>query len=188
MSVGAYGFLSKSRAIFGIGPIPENIFVHVLFTVMVILGIAFASAHAQQVRAQKLARRYLESLPISDSRLHPKELFDMLCVPSVVRVAPLAQSFRGDYEFFETKENCPSWLMRASAAYYFILKFTAVMIYFVLPVATTWVVGSALYKAGAMEPWLLWLGIIGIMALAQVTLRELADMVVTLEKLVSPGN
>jgi len=70
--------------------------------------------------------------------VHPRELFDMCRLPSLNRVAPLAQSLRGRYQFFAGKKDCPMWLRIASAGYYALLKVASLTVFFGLPSWALW--------------------------------------------------
>lgn len=155
----------------GIGSIPDAAYVPVLLVLLAVLSVAFASAHAQHVRAQKLARRKLKADCGTGSK-HSQELFDMMCEPSVIRVAPLSQSLRLDWQFHDTAGGCPPWLIRISAVHYAILKLGAILVYFGLPQAALWLV-----YARATDPYYLLLlpAILAGGTLLQVTLVELAD-------------
>ena len=112
----------------GLGDVDPVWFDALSFALLVILTIAFAAAHAQQTRAQTLAQRRVDSLAGDwdanakghPGEIHPRELFDMLRLPSVNRVAPLAQSLRGPYQFYATIDGCPGWLRIMSTAYYLV--------------------------------------------------------------------
>lgn len=145
----------------------------VLFLVLIVLSIAFASAHAQQVRAQKLARRQIKHLRSHENGASPAELFDMLCQPSVIRIAPLAQSLRWKYQFHDTAGGCPEWLWYTSGAYYAALKFSAIAIYFLLPLWALFSVTAHIYQTVS------WIMIIPALlagcTILQVAVNELID-------------
>lgn len=107
----------------------------VLFALLIVFTVAFASAHAQQVRAQVLAYRFIDKVPanLELAGMHPRELFDIFRMPSVNRVAPLAQSIRGKYQFYSGKEGCPPALRVATAVYYILLKLVSMVVYFGVP-------------------------------------------------------
>ena len=117
----------------GLGAVEPASLHPALFALLVVLIVAFAAAHAQQVRAQKLAQAYIDKMTVVDGELHPRELFDMLRQPSVIRVAPLAQSLRGKYQFFGTAGECPAALWWGSVVYYGVLKLASIGISFLLP-------------------------------------------------------
>ncbi len=120
---------------FGLPTVPATWFYLVLFVMLIVLTIAFASAHAQQVRAQKLAQRFVDSLPTDAdlAGMHPRELFDMFRLPSLSRVAPLAQAVRGRYQFYSRRASCPTFLRVASIVYYALLKLVSMAVYFGVP-------------------------------------------------------
>ena len=126
---------------FGFGDIEPNSFYFVMFAVLVVSTIAFAAAHAQQVRAQKLAQRAIDALADNSQRvmgIHPRDLFDMLREPSVNRVAALSQLLRGRYQFYGDNLRCPPLLRAVSTVYYFILKSVSLIVYFGLPATAVW--------------------------------------------------
>jgi hypothetical protein len=76
---------------FGLGNIDRSLFYYslfypVAFSILVVLAVAFAAAHAQVIRATKHAQKELNSLPAE-----ARDMFDMSCMPSLNRLAPLAQ-------------------------------------------------------------------------------------------------
>ncbi|MBI4588615.1 MAG: hypothetical protein HY725_07230 [Candidatus Rokubacteria bacterium] len=145
----------------GLGVVDAAWFDLFAFALLVILTIAFSAAHAQQVRAQKLAQNVVDSLAADSSAesrtdsawIHPRELFDMLRLPSVNRVAPLAQSLRGPYQFYATGDRCPAWLRVVSTGYYAVLKLASVFVYIGVPAWALWNVHSRLTLTGSLS-WL----------------------------------
>ncbi|HXP81175.1 MAG TPA: hypothetical protein VN976_14815 [Verrucomicrobiae bacterium] len=120
---------------FGLSSVPAAWFYLVLFGLLIVLTIAFASADTQQVRARKLAFRFIDSIPnhAEFAGMHPQELFDMFRLPCFNRVAPLAQSIRGKFEFYSGKASCPTYRVVASAFYYALLKLISMAVYFGVP-------------------------------------------------------
>jgi hypothetical protein len=145
----------------------------VLLLILAVLCVAFASAHAQQVRAQKLARKQMRHLRSTESGVNPAELFDMLCQPSVIRVAPLAQSLRQKYQFHDTADGCPEWLRYTSGAYYVVLKISAIAIYFLLPL---WALLSVTTRIYEMVSWIMLIpALLAGCTVLQVAINELID-------------
>src|SRR5687768_13152758 len=75
----------------GFGPVEARLFYPAMFGLLVVLMIAFASAHAQQVRVQRLAHRAMDGLGnelLRGTGVHPRDFFDALRLPSVIRLAP----------------------------------------------------------------------------------------------------
>ena len=127
---------------FGLGPVSATWFHFVMFSLLVVLGIAFAAAQAQQVRAQLLANYALRELgeqPLSELHVHPRDLFDVLRVPSVNRLAPIAQLFQGREAFHSSEKRPPLWRRRVSVVYYLALKSASWLVYFGFPVLALWV-------------------------------------------------
>jgi hypothetical protein len=160
---------------FGLPPVPANWFYPVLFALLLVLTIAFAAAHAQQVRAQKLAQRYVDSVSNGPNiaGMHPRELFDMLRLPSLNRVAPLAQSIRGPFQFYSDKANCPWYLKVVSVVYYVLLKLVSMAVYFGVPAYALWQTHGKLQPASyASRLIVLGSGIVAAVTLMQVFLSD----------------
>jgi hypothetical protein len=126
----------------GLGTVSALSFHFVMFALLTVLSIAFAAAHAQQVRAQRLAMKALVALgdePISAGKTHPRDYFDMLRAPSVTRVAPLAQLFQGMDAFHGSDRRPPPWRKRVSVGYYLALKTVSWLVYFGFPAVALWI-------------------------------------------------
>lgn len=162
---------------FGLGEVNSIVFGTVAFSILVVLAIAFAAAHAQQIRAQKLAQRELDSLSKDDPSgkgLHPREMFDMWCLPSLNRVAPLAQLLRGKYQFFPDSSNCPVWLRRVTVAYYVLLKVASIVVYYGLPGWALWQAHGSLKYSGEVGLIFALGAVIAGVALVQIVLSDVA--------------
>jgi hypothetical protein len=139
MTVALFGVLPRLPAKdsnvflpFSLGEVDPTSFHTVLFSILVVLTIAFAAAHAQQVRAQMLAQSAVDSMASRqhfDDYLHPWELFDMCRLPSLNRVAPLAQALRGRHQFFAGRRDRPAWIRATSFVYYALLKLASLLVY-----------------------------------------------------------
>ncbi|MGB7601306.1 MAG: hypothetical protein WBM24_13425 [Candidatus Sulfotelmatobacter sp.] len=126
-----------------IGEVDPRWFHAIAFFILVVLAITFASAHAQQIRAQVLTQGVISSLAKvqhPDEVVHPRELYDMLRTPSLNRVAPLAQLLRGKYQFYASSGRCPQWLRVLSVLYYGIVKLVSLVVFYLLPI---WALGWA---------------------------------------------
>jgi hypothetical protein len=145
-----------------------------MFSLLVVLIMAFASAHAQQVRAQRLAQRALDEL--GESRvlagLHPRDLFDALRVPSVNRVAPLAQLLRGRDAFFGNVVKVPPWRNRISQVYYLFLKALSWIVYFGFPTVALWMTFGRIEATGWLGSMLFLAGFLATIPLVQVFLVD----------------
>ena len=160
---------------FGLGDVKPAVFDTVALSILVVLSIAFAAAHAQQIRAQKLAQRELDSLPNeapSGGGLHPREMFDMWCLPSLNRVAPLAQLLNGRYQFFPESPNCPAWRRRVTVAYYVLLKVASIVVYYGLPGWALWQARGSIRYSGGVGLILVLGSFIAGVALVQVFLSD----------------
>jgi hypothetical protein len=126
---------------FNLGEVAQTWFYGLVFSILVVLAIAFAAAHTQQVRTQKLAQRNIDSMlerGASTDLLHPREYFDMWRMPSLIRVAPLPQALRGRYQFYADSAGLPTWLRLATVTYYGLLKLVSWVVYFLFPMWALW--------------------------------------------------
>src|SRR5262249_37309290 len=118
----------------------------IVFALLIVLTIAFASAHAQLLRATRLAQNAVDA--VDDSviigKLRPRQLFDMLRQPSLLRVAPLAQLLQ-DVAWLSGKIK-----KRWAQVYYFLMKSLSWLVFFGLPLGAIW---SCAFRvaAGAWE-------------------------------------
>jgi len=82
---------------FGFGEAPPNLFYGVIYLLLIVLMIAFCTAHAQQLMAQELAQRLLNTFSGEAGEvggMPARNFFDLIRKPSLNRVAPLVQLFR----------------------------------------------------------------------------------------------
>jgi hypothetical protein len=147
---------------FNIGKAEPIWFHGLVFSMLAVLAIVFSSAHTQQVRAQKLAHKVIDTLGDSlggsvGCLIHPRDYFDIWRMPSLVRVAPLSQALKGKYQFFSTSEGIPAWLKHTSRASYGLLKVASLIIYFLLPGFALW----RAYRATSVYGVLRWFTAIG---------------------------
>ena len=134
------------------GEIPPSRFYFAAFWLLAVLTTAFSSAHAQVVRVQRMAHNSMDDLgddPLFDSSVHPRDYFDAIRLPTVNRLAPLAQLFRGRESRFGNPDNVPSWRQRCSGLYYIALKTTSWFFYFIMPGVALW---TSYYRTG-MSGW-----------------------------------
>jgi hypothetical protein len=123
-----------------IGEVNQTWFHAVVFLILVVLTIYFAAAHAQQIRAQRLAQSVVDSLAdhARADIVHPRELFDMLRTPSLNRIAPLAQLLRGKYQFYAAAAECPAWLRALSVVYFALVKLVSFVVFLCTPAWALW--------------------------------------------------
>jgi hypothetical protein len=162
---------------FNLGDVSPIWFHGLVLSLLAILSVAFASAHSQQVRAQKLAHSFIDSLVASDTvsgLIHPRDYFDMMRKPSLNRIASLAQSLRGKYQFFSSNQRLPRWLQLLTVIYYGLLKVMSFVVYFLLPLWALWQAYRSFPASGPLRvAAMVGVSIAGI-ALAQVLLLDLA--------------
>jgi hypothetical protein len=137
----------------GLGTIPNNWFSFVASLVLNVITVAFCSAQAQTIRAQRLAHKAIDTLQSqwnSTTGIYLRDLYDASCMPSLSRVAPLAQIARGKYQFYPKPVQpvqCPTWLRKTTAILYLYLKVLAALVYYFLP-AMAIVIGLVGYFRG----------------------------------------
>lgn len=146
---------------FDFGEVDRNTFFSAGYAILGVLSIAFAAAHAQQIRATILAQSAIDKLgSVSIIGIHPRDLFDMFRLPSVNRVAPLAQLFRGAGQFYSNDSAVGKARRRFSALYYIILKVTATSVYSALPAFALWHAYGRATSVSDVSWWLTGLGIV----------------------------
>jgi hypothetical protein len=125
----------------GLGSVDPASFHLVVVALLVVLIIGFAAAHAQQVRAQRLAQRAIDSLADSEDLhlgMHARDLFDAFRMPSISRIAPLAQLLKGLDSFYGTSNRVSRARRILSVAYYLALKTVSWLVYFGFPAVALW--------------------------------------------------
>lgn len=133
-----------------LGTVDAVSFYPVVFAVFSVLIVAFAAAHAQSYRAVKLAQMAIEKHNNELSMgIDRRDLFDMLRIPSVNRVAPLSQLLRGKYQFWFQANNTPCWRQIVSGFYYIVLKVVAAVVYWALPGYSYWIAYTQAQAHGA---------------------------------------
>lgn len=121
----------------GLGQTNAQTFWTMMFALLIVLTIAFCSAYVLQFRAQSLVHKFINRTGEKDGNFGGADLrqwFDILRVPTFNRVSPLAQLLR---VWLRTKKDTRIRRFAAGlicALYYLFLKFTAMLVYFGLPV------------------------------------------------------
>lgn len=125
---------NKINLPFQLGSVDTTVFYVVSCPMLAVLLIAFLAAHAQQVRAADLAQRMIDKLENNKNYLpHPRDIYDFMRYPTLIRVAPLPQLARGKYQFYPKNADCPLLLKILTTFYYVFLKTLGVIVYFILP-------------------------------------------------------
>jgi hypothetical protein len=174
---------------FSLGEVSPSWFQGVVFSLLVVLAIAFASAHSQQVRAQQLAQSVINSLGSTLGPMcgiHPRDYFDMLRKPSLNRIASLAQSLRGKYQFFTTAAGLPNWQQRMTVALYGLWKIIGIAIYFVFPVIALWQAHINFSATGLLHLYNLFFTAVAILALGQVLVLDFRYAISIFKHLLEP--
>lgn len=155
---------------FGLDSVPASSFYLVAYPLMVILVIAFSSAHAQQIAAQNDAQDILNHLARGHgSQIQPRTWFDMWRKPSLNRVGPLPMSLK--YIFPEgMNHKLGKVLVRF---YYAVLKIVALAIYFVFPLYALWHVYLSRLGLGATVNVYLVGALLATLTLFQIFLLEI---------------
>lgn len=160
---------------FGLGELDSPWLYAAMLALLVVLVIAFASAYAQQVRAQRMAYRGLDALGeemLAGMGIHPRDLFDALRSPSVMRIAPLAQLLRGLDTSFALPGDIPRWRRSACICYYLVLKTVAWLVYFGYPALALFLTVAKLQQAGWVGRIMLVPTAVGTLALLHVFLVD----------------
>ena len=130
--------VGESLSLPWIGKLDPGSYFLMAFIIFSLLAIAFASAHGQQIRADRLAHRILAKVACSNGGTimgtHPKDLYDAMRRPSLIRVSPLPQLLQGRVQFFEDRFPLPRLRNRLTAGYYIGLKAISILIYIGLPI------------------------------------------------------
>jgi hypothetical protein len=155
---------------FGLDTVPVSSFYLVVYPLMVILVIAFSSAHAQQITAQTDAQDILDDLAREHTgQIQPRTWFDMWKKPSLNRVGPLPMSLN---------QLFPRWMNKtfrriAVRFYYAVLKIVALAIYFPFPLYALWYVYLSRLGLGATLNLYLVGALLATLTLFQILLLEI---------------
>ena len=121
---------------FDLAAIPVQWFYFVTSVLLAVFYIAFGSAQTQIARAHMYAHNLVNeaeaNVDLSQVKVHPRDLYDVAVTPALNRVGPLAQAYRGRYQFFAEGE-APSGRAILSIGLYIYLKILAFSVYYVLP-------------------------------------------------------
>lgn len=178
---------------FELGSVEASYFVFVALPMLSVLVIAFCTSHAQTIRVQLLAyRTFASKTNTSTDNLDIRDLFDALRIPSVSRVAPLAQVLRGKHQFFPDKPNCPRWIVYTTAVYYVLLKILCIIVYLGFP-AGALIIACSQYKSTPIvnpvpewSKWFVWAFVFAaIVALFQTFIAEFIHIVKALQAITS---
>lgn len=148
----------KTSLPFQLGTLDTTVFHAVSCPMLAVLLIAFLAAHAQQVRAADLAQRVIDEVEKEkETWPHPRDIYDVMRHPTLIRVAPLPQLARGKYQFYPESYDCPLLRRILTTSYYVVLKLLGIIVYFFLPIIA---LCFAFYRF-AIEPttslsWLKW--------------------------------
>lgn len=184
MTVALFAVLPRVPGKDGNAPLPFNLQVSAIwlqtavFAMLVVLAVAFAAAHAQQVRALRLAHDIIDSLTtdLGPEEVRPRDLFDISLVPSLNRVAPLAQFLRDTYQFLAGSKSYPMALRLATVGYYAFLKFASLIVYFVLPFWALWKAYGSVSVSGRLWVILVTGGfVLAAVVLFQVLVSDVVD-------------
>lgn len=168
---------------FGFGHVESNDFDLISLVILAVLTIAFCQAHAQAIRAYRLAQKIINrpELARTESMVSARQFFDLLTIPSLTRVAPLAQLLLKSAQNL-SRYRCLSFsaLNWLASIYFLILKFVATLIIFGLP-ATALVIGcQRLFNNQSVSMWTYAAaatGLVALLALVQITVTEFCQTV-----------
>lgn len=127
----------KTRTLpFNLGEVDSNVFGSVAYLMLVVIVIAFAAAHAQQIRSQRFVQLEVSDIIDKGVRIygiHPRDLFDLFRMPSLTRVASLPQLLRGKDSSFTRPSSLSPVKKILARTYYVMLKIASLTVYFGLP-------------------------------------------------------
>jgi hypothetical protein len=193
ISVAVVALIPRSKDVtlpFSLGEVPQPWFHGVVFSFLVVLAIAFASAHSQQVRAQKLAQLVIGSLsPILGPvcGIHPRDYFDMQRKASLIHIASLAQSLRGKYQFYTTATGLPIWRKKITVFFYGLWKIVGFVIYFLFPIVALWQAHRNFATSGLLQLCNVFFTWAAILALGQVLLLDVLYAITIFKQLLEPN-
>jgi hypothetical protein len=160
----------------GLGPVDRAWYYPILFMILVVLTVAVSVAQAQLVRAMKLAHSFLKSLAGESPTvlgMHPRELYDIMRLPSLNRVAPLAQFVLGAHQFHATASSRSRLVKLRSEIAYAALRLVSMTVYYTLPTAAIWRAFSEMQVQRYV--WFLSLGG-GLIAMSALVVVFLSDL------------
>jgi len=158
----------------GLGDVDRAFFYPIAFSILVVLAIAFAAAHAQAIRAGLQAQRAISSLPggsPADAHVRPRDMFDMWRIPSLNRVGPLAQLAID--QLSSDAVNRTAWARATGVAYYVMLKLLSILVYYGLPALALGRVYANVPRSGWAGVLLAVGGIVASLALFHVFVSDL---------------
>jgi hypothetical protein len=166
--------------------VPVSVFSPLAFAMLAILIVVLSTAHAQHLRADALSHRVIRDLKNAahGAAVTPRDLFDILRVPSYTRVAPLAQLIRGKWQWEGEKSACPWWRRITGTLLYILLKLVALAVLFVTPGIAIWLGYERVVASSVHQPWLLiTLRAAQVISIASLIMITLADFIGTLPRI-----
>ena len=173
--------VSYRNLAFGIGCTDPVLFDLISFFMLAVVTIAFCGAQAQAIRGYRRAQDDIDKMRerTTDQVARQREFFDSLAIPSLSRVGSLPVLILAIFR--------RSVILNILASiYYFSLKFLAVSVHIGIPI---YALGSTWWTLHGNEsvPWgLQWIGtaigVVTLVALAQILLMELFHIGRTLGK------
>lgn len=168
---------------FGFGHVETNDFDLIALVILAVLTIAFCQAHAQAIRAYRLAHQIIDRLELAgtDSMVSPRQFFDFLAIPSLTRVGPLPQLLLKSAQNF-SRYRCLSLLVLnwLASVYFLVLKFVANLIIFGLPAIALVIGCQRLLSNQSVSMWAYAVaatGLVALLALAQIAVTEFCETV-----------
>lgn len=121
---------------FGLGDVAHSWFFATSTLILGVLLIVFCAAQVHLVRVLEFTHEILKtrrSAHLAQSKFDERDMLSALLLPSLSRVAPLAQVIKGKHRFFHNKSDCPQWRLILSGALYVIWKGIAVGVWLAVP-------------------------------------------------------
>lgn len=128
---------------FDLGTVEPSWFLAASTLMLSVLLIVFCAAQVHLVRVLEFMHEILRERRrngLATSKIDERDLISALQLPSLSRVAPLAQVLKGKYRFFHNKAGCPKWRLLVSGLAYVLWKLLSFGVWLALP-------GWALFSA-----------------------------------------
>lgn len=121
---------------FGLGTVMDKHFYLISYTSLVVLYISFCVAYIQAMRSSILAQKAIAALTDKwqmQNIIHLRDIYDSIRLPSLFRVAPLAQMLLGENQFMASRKPISSIKMFCIQIIFIFLKIFAICVYLLLP-------------------------------------------------------
>lgn len=101
-----------------------------------ILFISFSNLHIQVIRSRQFLQRAINGMKdkyLIPNVIHIQDVVDCIITSNLNRVAPLAQIFQGNKQFYPEADSRSKQIRKLTYSYYFIVKTLTLLIFYGLP-------------------------------------------------------